>query len=268
MDTAQIKQFLRGTDTMRTAFHNRTNNFIYECNDGSGYCCGIEKGSGVRGGYGHGSSEGRGSRDGKSCDIDEIYIGRSGDKNGGWFGDGDAGSGDSYGRGIDGKYPRGVCNVNNTALTILIYNGKPVYTVDGIPCVFQSIHDTLAKVAVISKTDFTSQTAFIAQFNGFFAHGETVRDALLSAKEKYYRNIDFEAKKAELKALFSRSADKKLSVRTLYEWHGMLTGSCCFGRDEFIRTHTFKYDDRLTLKEFVNLTAAHFGGEKIKELLE
>jgi len=268
MDAAQIKRFLRGTCTMRTVFHNRTNNFIYERTYGSGYGCGIEGESGIRGGEGNRAYERCNPRNGKSYYIDEIEIARGGGKNGTGFGDGDAGSGDSYGRGIGGKYLGSTCNVNNAALTILTYNGEPVYVVDGIPCVFQSIHDTLAKVAVISKTDFTSQTAFIAQFNGFFAHGETVRDALLSAKEKYYRNIDFEAKKAELKALFSRSADKKLSVRTLYEWHGMLTGSCCFGRDEFIRTHTFKYDDRLTLKEFVNLTAAHFGGEKIKELLE
>ena len=70
-----------------------------------------------------------------------------------------------------------------------------------------------------------------------------------------------------MKALFSRSADKKLPVCTLYEWHGMLTGSCRFGRDEFMRTHALKDDDRLTLKEFVNLTATHFGGDKIQKLL-
>ena len=237
MDTAQITRFLRGI-----GIHCLDWNISYSGNGyGNGLVCGYGSGRGCsefihtknnKCGYGFG------------CNQAHRYIGTV------------------NANGI-------VCSSRDeNEFDILTYNGEPVYVVDGIPCVFQSIHDTLAKVAVISKTDFTSQTAFIAQFNGFFAHGETVRDALLSAKEKYYRNIDFEAKKAELKALFSRSADKKLSVRTLYEWHGMLTGACCFGRDEFIRTHTFKYDDRLTLKEFVNLTAAHFGGEKIKELLE
>ena len=48
----------------------------------------------------------------------------------------------------------------------------------------------------------------------------------------------------------------------------MLTGSCRFGRDEFMRTHILKDDDRLTLKEFVDLTAVHFGGNKIQQLLE
>lgn len=268
MDTAQITRFLRGTGTMRAAFHNGAYNLIGECNDGSGYGSGIENGSGVRGGYGHGSFEGRGSRDGKSCDIDEIYIGQSGDKNGGGFGDGDAGSGDSCGRGIDGKYPRGVCNVDNAALSVLTYNGEPVYVVDGIPCVFKTVHDVWAKVDVINRKDFTARTAFIGKCKGFFAHGETLRMALQDAKGKYYRSVDFEAKKEELKVLFSRSADNKLPVSTLYEWHGMLTGSCRFGRDEFMRTHALKDDDRLTLNEFVDLTAAHFGGEKIKELLE
>lgn len=268
MDAAQIKRFLRGTCTMRTVFHNRTNNFIYERTYGSGYGCGIEGESGIRGGEGNRAYERCNPRNGKSYYIDEIEIARGGGKNGTGFGDGDAGSGDSYGRGIGGKYLGSTCNVNNAALTILTYNGEPVYVVDGIPCVFKTVHDVWAKVDVINKTDFTTWTAFIGKCKGFFAHGETLRKALQDAKEKYYRNIDFETKKEELKALFSCSADKKLPVSTLYEWHGMLTGSCRFGRDEFMRTHAFKDDDRLTLKEFVNLTAAHFGGEKIKELLE
>ena len=96
---------------------------------------------------------------------------------------------------------------------------------------------------------------------------QTLRNALQDAKEKDYRNIDFETKKEELKRLFLRSADKKLPVRTLYEWHGILTGSCRFGCDEFMRTHTLKNDDRLTLNEFINFTAAHFGGNKIQQLL-
>ena len=273
MDAAQIIRFLRGSNKEYPYGTPSSGDGI---DNGMGFGCGAGIGYGGKSGFG--DSRYRNGR-----------MVASGDKWGNSVGRGsficDTGHGDRHGAGDGGGSGRwkGVLFGNSdpiaarapseiaamkTKFEILTYNGEPVYVVDGIPCVFQSIHDTLAKVAVISKTDFTSQTAFIAEFNGFFAHGETVRDALLSAKEKYYRNIDFEAKKAELKALFSRSADKKLSVRTLYEWHGMLTGSCCFGRDEFIRTHTFKYDDRLTLKEFVNLTAAHFGGEKIKELLE
>ena len=237
MDTAQITRFLRGI-----GIHCLDWDISYSGNGyGNGLVCGY--GSGI------GCSE---------------FIHMKNHK-----------CGYGFGRNQAQRYI-GIGNANGTVcgsrdenkFDILTYNGEPVYVVDGIPCVFKTVHDVWAKVDVINKTDFTARAAFIGKCKGFFAHGETLRKALQDAKAKYYQSIDFEAKKEELKALFSRSADKKLPVRTLYEWHGMLTGSCRFGRDEFMRTHALKDDDRLTLKEFVNLTAAHFGGEKIKELLE
>lgn len=196
-------------------------------------------------GAGEGKKEGIGAGNG------------TGNWSGVWFGSSDP---------VSSRNPSEIAMRANN-FEILTYEGEPVYTVDGIPCIFQSVHDTWAKVSVIRTTDFTVFTAFIGKCKGFFAHGKTVREALQDAKEKFYLNIDFEQKKAELKRLFSRSADKKLPVRTLYDWHGMLTGSCRFGRNEFMRDHTLKDDDRLTLKEFVNLTAEYFGGQKIQELL-
>lgn len=268
MDTAQIMRFLRGTGTMSAAFHNGTYNLISECNDGSGYGSGIARGavSGCR----DRAYEWHGARDGKSYYIDAIELSKSGGKNGVGYGTGNVATGDGNrrGEGLGGKYQRGVCNVDNAALSVLTYNGEPVYVVDGIPCVFKTVHDVWAKVDVINRKDFTARTAFIGKCKGFFAHGETLRKALQDAKAKYFRNIDFESKKEELKRLFSRSADKKLPVSILYEWHGILTGSCRFGRDEFMRTHALKDDDRLTLNEFVDLTAAHFGGDKIQKLTE
>jgi hypothetical protein len=59
-----------------------------------------------------------------------------------------------------------------------------------------------------------------------------------------------------------------MTVKELYDWHGLLTGSCRFGRSEFQKEHHLKDTDELTLEQFVALTQAAFGGAKIKELLK
>ena len=60
---------------------------------------------------------------------------------------------------------------------------------------------------------------------------------------------------------------KRLTVKELYSWHGALTGSCRFGRDEFQKEHNLKDEDTLSLEEFVKLTGDAFGGDKVRSLL-
>jgi hypothetical protein len=64
------------------------------------------------------------------------------------------------------------------------------------------------------------------------------------------------------------SKKEKMSVKELYDWHGLITGSCRFGRSAFQKEHHLKDSDELTLKQFVALTQDAFGGAKIKELLK
>ena len=168
-------------------------------------------------------------------------------------GDGDGyGSGNGYGSGDD------IC--------IESYKGSKVYYVDRIPCVFKRVHDNWAEVEVIDNADFTTQKAFVGKFENVFAHGSSIREALTDAMTKYYSNLDFDTVKEKLLAEFE--AKKRLTVKELYSWHGVLTGSCRFGRDEFQKSHNLRDEDTLSLSEFISLTENAFGGGKVRLLKE
>jgi hypothetical protein len=147
---------------------------------------------------------------------------------------------------------------------LIKYKGKAVYYVDSIPCTFRKVHDNWAEVDVINTEDYTSHRAFIAIFNGYTAHGETIRDAFIDAKEKWMQSMDFTEKKKRFLALFKDR--ERLTVKELYDWHGVLTGSCRYGRSTFQAEHGLKDTDTLTLEEFINLTENSYGGDKIKRL--
>ena len=105
--------------------------------------------------------------------------------------------------------------------------------------------------------------------NGCFAHGSTIREAIEDAMEKYYGNLDFlDFDEAKEKLLAEFEEKGKLTVKELYQWHGILTGSCRFGRSEFQKQHNLKDDDLLSLEEFVKLTEDAFNGEKIRALMD
>ena len=139
------------------------------------------------------------------------------------------------------------------------------YEIDGIFCRFELIHKEWAKVTVISKADFSESLAFIAKYENCFAHGNTIREAMQDAMEKYFSKLCFEQVKERLIAEFKEK--KSLTVAELYNWHGALTGSCRFGRSQFQREHGLKDEDTLSLEEFVELCGNVYGGEKIKKLL-
>lgn len=163
------------------------------------------------------------------------------------FGDGD---GDGDGAGYGDK---------------LEFLADSTYEIDGIFCRFERIHKEWAKVTVISKADFSESLAFIAKYENCFAHGNTIREAMQDAMEKYFSKFDFEQAKESLIAKFKEK--KRLTVAELYNWHGALTGSCRFGRSQFQREHGLKDEDTLSLEEFVELCGNAYGGEKIKKLL-
>ena len=106
---------------------------------------------------------------------------------------------------------------------------------------------------------------FLAKYRGFIAHGDSVKTALRDAQEKYLSSFDFDELKEKLLEEFKDKGS--LTVAELFEWHGLLTGSCTFGRQHFQKEHNLKDTDRLTLTQFVSLTQNDFGGEKIKELI-
>ena len=185
------------------------------------------------------------------------FLYESGSGNGDGYGDGSGygyGDGDGYGDG----------NGDGSEINIETFKGNNVYYVDKIPCIFKRVHDNWAEVEVIDNDDFTTKKAFIGKFENVFAHGSTIREAVTDAMTKYYSSLDFDTVKRKLLAEFE--AKKRLTVKELYSWHGALTGSCRFGRDEFQKSHNLRDDDTLSLDEFISLTENAFGGEKVRLL--
>ena len=207
-------------------------------------------GDGNGSGYGNGNSYGSGSGYGSGNGYGSIS-------------DPDSGYGDGYSSGDGNGFGYGFGNGNG--FKIKMYKGNLVYYIDNIPCTFNSVHDNWACVNVINDSDFTSKKAFIAKESGFYAHGETIKEAFKAVKTKIFCSMSFEEKKVELLKEFEVKG--KLSVAELFTWHGILTGSCEFGRKEFMNSHELKEDDYLTLKEFVDLTKNSFGGDKIRMLI-
>jgi hypothetical protein len=108
--------------------------------------------------------------------------------------------------------------------------------------------------------------AFVGRYETAIAHGKTIRKAIEAARNKYFSELDFDGQKERLLAEFEKK--KKLSVKELYRWHGILTGSCEYGRSLFQDEHGLKDDDELSLDEFVKLTKDSYGGDIIARLVE
>jgi len=178
------------------------------------------------------------------------FLAGYGDGDGSGYGDGD---GSGYGDG-DGYVEK---------LTRL--HGSLVYYIDGIPCIFESVHDTWAAVLVINCDDFTTKKAVIAKLDGYFAHGETVKESFAAVTEKIMNNMDFDEKK---KTFFEKfpSMSEEYQTMDFYSWHHVLTGSCDMGRRMFAREKNIDLDGTMTVKQFFELTNSAYGGERIKEL--
>jgi hypothetical protein len=134
------------------------------------------------------------------------------------------------------------------------FKGKRVYYFDDIPCIVHKVkydRDYL-QVEVIENDLHTTRMAFIVYKGGEIAHGDTLEEAENAALEKYYSGKDFE----ELAALFIStcpSLEQKEKVSDLYRWHGLLTGSCKFGRDRWMRERSLTFEDEMTVGEFLSI---------------
>ena len=60
---------------------------------------------------------------------------------------------------------------------------------------------------------------------------------------------------------------KEYPARDLFEWHGILTGSCTMGRKQFCQEHGINLDtNKFTVQQFIKLTINEYGGQVIRNL--
>ena len=142
------------------------------------------------------------------------------------------------------------------------WNIKGYSVVDGILCRLLNQKKSCYKVETFPER----KVCYLAEYQNEIAHGDTLKKAAQAAKTKFFSKLNFTEKKAEFLELFK--SKKKLSGRVLYDWHGILTGSCKFGRDRFCEIHNIDLKKKYSLEEFVAIVGGDYGGEKIKQLLE
>ena len=195
---------------------------------GSGYGYGSGSGSGDGFGYGYGP----GSSDG--------------------FGYGD---GTGYGFGL---------NYSNK-LGIKFFNKQEVYMVDEVPTIITNIKNNFAKGAILNS-DLTLTPCFIVKANNLFAHGKTLREAIINLQSKMFSKLNIDERIKEFNKIFK--PNQKYKGHEFYKWHNLLTGSCELGRNTFIKNHNINLDDEFTIEEFVNICKDSYGGEIISRLIK
>lgn len=225
---------------------NKDHDYGYGSGGGNGYVNGYGNGCGSASGSGYGYGSGSG------CD----YGSGSGDGSGHGCGNGCRnGSGSNFGSG----------NGLGSGSGIDYFNGEKVFDIDGLQTIINHIKGNVAKGSILNG-DFTTTPCFIVKGNGYFAHGETAREAFNALRSKIFENMDSEEAIESFTKKFEKN--KKYPCKDFYEWHHYLTGSCEMGRKSFMQNKGITFDDSFTVDEFIEICENDYGSEIIKQLKE
>ena len=112
----------------------------------------------------------------------------------------------------------------------------------------------------------TLEPCYIAKVGDFFAHGETLREAMDDAQAKYDENRPLEDRIADTIKKYP-TLDTVVSHSELFTLHHVLTDSCLQGRQAFASDHNLDPENgSMTIREFINLTINAYGGDAIAML--
>ncbi|MCF0203303.1 MAG: hypothetical protein HUK08_08065, partial [Bacteroidaceae bacterium] len=127
------------------------------------------------------------------------------------------------------------------------------------------VHGNYAKGYIVEK-DMSLTHTFVAKSGEYFAHGETIKQAVADADRKRMENMPVADKIAVFNEQYPTN-DEKISGKELFEKHGFLTGSCMQGRQSFV-SGRYSLDDTYTVPEFISICKDAYGGEIIRRLAE
>ena len=214
--------------------------------DGFGYGSGYGYGYGSGYGYGYGSGYGSGNGYGDGSGYGYGYGDGSGYGSG--YGDG-SGYGSGYGDGIKS------------------INECPVCLIDDVFTVVYQIHGDIAKGAILNK-DLSLEPCYVVKRDGVFAHGGTLHEAQEALISKLFDTLP-EAERIEAFCDEFKNLDAVYPVRTFFEWHHRLTGSCEAGRKAFAKDHALDIENgTMSVWEFLNLTKDAYGGSTIRKVIK
>jgi hypothetical protein len=241
---------------------------------------GYGDGSGSGNGYGNAYGDGYGSGEGNGYDNGYGYGDGNGYGGGYGYGGGGFGYGNAYGYGrgggsgygyeddSGGSGGSGSCvwgSGGYAGIGVASIQGMPVRVVDGIPTAFERVRGNAARGFMV-RTDLTLEPCYVVKSGALFAHGKTLREARAALETNAVAALDMAERVARFAAC--HDAEGSYPVRSLHEWHGILTGSCEQGRDEFARSHGIGMEGSMSLKEFFGLTKDAFGGRAIRMAAE
>ena len=185
-------------------------------------------------------------------------------------GDGD-GSGDGYGSGYGSGYGdgdgSGYGDGDGSGYGIKSINGCPVCRIDDVYTVVYQLHGDIAKGAIL-RGDLSLEPCYVVKRDGVFAHGGTLHEAQEALISKLFDTLP-EAERIEAFCEEFKNPDAVYPVRTFFEWHHRLTGSCEAGRRAFAKDHALDIKNgTMSVREFLNLTKYAYGGSTIRKVLK
>ena len=171
------------------------------------------------------------------------------------------GSGSGSGSGCGSGYGSGYGDGDG----IKSFNREMVYQIDGVNTLIRSVRGNTAHGAILND-DLTLTPCYIVKQDGVFAHGETLREAMEALRDKSFKDMP-EDERIE-KFIEETDSKKTYPARYFYDWHHRLTGSCELGRKQFADNHGYNLDeDKVTLREFLELTKDAYGGDVIRKVI-
>lgn len=147
---------------------------------------------------------------------------------------------------------------------LLTLDGQHVHLIDGVQTVIASVTGNYARGYLVQK-DLTLKPCYIARHGDFFAHGETLKEAVSDAVAKWVKNRPLKERMDDFCKRFPTS-ETKAKCSVFYDWHNILTGSCRMGRDQFVKEHGLDMDAEYTVEYFIKITRNAYGGDVIREL--
>ena len=228
---------------------------------GSGNCTDYGNGSGSGYGDESGRGYGRGMGSGGSSGCGSCLCDGSGDGEGLGYGGGPGrGDGNFDGSGSGSGLGRTGC------ADISFFCGSPVYLIDRVQTIITAVFGSYAKGYILGQC-LTLTPCYIAKQESYFAHGETLSEAVAAVTEKAFKTMPEEERIAEFWKCHQKGV--KYPAKDFFEWHHKLTGSCEMGRNTFAKEHGINLDsDMFTVAEFVKLCETSYGGEIIRKLNE
>ena len=166
-----------------------------------------------------------------------------------------SGSGSGDGSGDGSGYGYGVKSIN----------GRTVFYIDDVPTFIDAIKGDYAVGEIVDLGDFSPTPTYVAKCNGYFAHGETLKDARKAAEEKWMEDRPLEDR---IDDFVRTHQHPDVPYDDLFSWHHILTGSCEQGRREWCRQHGLSPTDEITVRQFVTMTCNDYGRDEIRQLAE